>query len=292
MLGLQAKVKQVIQNATPAVVAIDNVGSGVVVTPDGIVLTASHVTRKANRLLNVRFANGRVVQGVTLGSNFATDTGAIRLLEGGPYQALKISNSKSAIVGTWCIAMGYPLSFPRGQAASGRLGRVLDRQANLKLVTDCTIMGGDSGGPLLNLDGNVIAINSSVKLSITKNLYIPSERFVENWKHIVRSIDKTGASQLASQSGGQRPKPYLGVSAESDRGFVRVRQVHPASPAYNARLAPEDVIMAIDGQKTGSFQQLLNVLALHQPAQSVIVRINRFGRIIEIPVTLGSSRKK
>jgi len=257
LIKLQDKVRQVIQEASPAVVAIDDTGSGVVVSADGIVLTASHVSLKANRIVNVLFSDGRSVQGITLGSNFVTDTGAIRLLSPGPYPFLKVAESKTAVTGTWCIAMGYPLSFPRGQAASGRLGRILERQGNRKLVTDCTIMGGDSGGPLLNLDGKVIAINSSVKLDIDKNLYIPSERFVENWKHISLSIDRS-SSTTPEKSG----------------------------------MEAEDVITAINSQKISNFQELLALLRQQLPETKVTVRLLRFGQILEIPVTLGSSRIK
>ena len=308
LIKLQDKVRQVIQEASPAVVAIDDTGSGVVVSPDGIVLTASHVSLKANRIVNVLFSDGRTVQGITLGSNFVTDTGAIRLLSPGPYPSLKVSESATAIPGTWCIAMGYPLSFPRGQAASGRLGRILERQGNQKLVTDCTIMGGDSGGPLLNLDGQVIAINSSVKLDIDKNLYIPSERFVENWKHISLSIDRSSSNTIPTEAptkeGGQTgssPKlvkhkqgayGYLGVSTESDAGFVRVRRVHRGSPAEKSGIAAEDVITAINSQKISNFQELLAQLRQHLPRSVVTVRLLRFGQILEIPVTLGTSRNK
>ena len=308
LIKLQEKVRQVIQEASPAVVAIDDTGSGVVVSSDGIVLTASHVALKANRIVNVLFSDGRVIQGITLGSNFVTDTGAIRLLSPGPYQFLKVSESATAVAGTWCIAMGYPLSFPRGQAASGRLGRILERQGNRKIVTDCTIMGGDSGGPLLNLDGKVIAINSSVKLDIEKNLYIPSERFVENWLHIALSIDRSVADKppaetptKVTQQTVPEPAPvelqpaaygYMGVSTESDSGFLRIRQVHPGSPAEKAGLKAEDVITAINSKKINNFQELLSQLKQQPPASVVTVSLLRFGQILKIPVTLGSSRIK
>ena len=297
LIKLQDKVRQVIQETSAAVVAIDDTGSGVVVSADGIVLTASHVSLKANRIVNVLFADGRVVQGITLGSNFLTDTGAIRLLSPGPYPFLKVSESASAVKGTWCIAMGYPLSFPRGQAAPGRLGRILQRQGNQKIVTDCTIMGGDSGGPLLNLDGEVIAINSSVKLDIEKNLYIPSERFVENWKHISLSIDQTRSNAVAekgskTQDDKTKDYGYLGVATETDAGFLRIRRVNRDSPAEKSGMLAEDVITAINEKKIKNFEELVSQLKQHLPQSVVIVRVLRSGQILEFPVTLGSSRNK
>ncbi len=314
LVRLQAKVQQVIQEAGTAVVAIDDTGSGVVVSASGIVLTASHVSRQANRIVNVQFSDGRIIQGITLGSNFVTDTGAIRLLTPGPYSFLKVAESATSVSGTWCIAMGYPLSFPRGQAASARLGRVLERQENGKLVTDCTIMGGDSGGPLLNLEGKVIAINSSVKLDIEKNLYIPSERFAENWKHIALSIDRSGSQVVRAEENsktvpnsntvplsdgsrspnkiGQKPYGYLGIAAETDNGLVRVRHVHPGSPAEGAGLIAEDVITSINSENTASFRELVSQLKKYAPATRVKVGLIRLGQILEIPVTLGASGSK
>lgn len=198
LIQLQSLTRKIILQSTPAVVAIDQTGSGVVVSPDGIVLTASHVTRIANRKVSVAFSDGRIVQGITLGSNLASDTGAIQLMGAGPFAYVPVQDSQSAAPGAWCITMGYPLSFPRGKPATGRLGRLLSREASGKLVTDCTIMGGDSGGPLLNLDGKVIAISSSVKLGIDQNLFIPSEQFIRDWKNIAMSIDRNGSQLLTA----------------------------------------------------------------------------------------------
>jgi serine protease Do len=310
LLQLQGLTQKIIQQSTPAVVAIGQTGSGVIVSPRGIVLTASHVTRVANRKVMVVMANGRIVEGITLGSNFASDTGAIRLLGNGPYPFVPVQDSRLVTPGSWCIAMGYPLSFPRGKPAASRLGRLVNRQDNGKLVTDCTIMGGDSGGPLLNLEGKVIAISSSVKLSIDQNLFIPSEQFIEDWKHIAMAIDTTGpqlavkkqpAAPIQSTSsppeaptiGGtkitsRRPsKPYLGINAETDQTIVRIRAVHRQSPAEAAGIQPRDVIVALDATPITKFSQILDVLKKHRPRDEISMVVNRFGSLIALKVTLG-----
>ncbi len=301
LADLQSRTQKIISQSAPAVVAIDKTGSGVVVSSSGIVLTASHVTRIANRQVAVAFADGRIVTGITLGSNIASDTGAIQLLGSGPFPFVSVKDSKDAVPGSWCIAMGYPLSFPRGQPATGRLGRVLSRGTNGKLITDCTIMGGDSGGPLLDLDGKVIAISSSVKLRIDQNLHVPSEKFIQDWKNIALSIDQTSLHTNAptppnvqTQSPGgskftKRPrgKSYLGINAETDQKIVRIRAVHRQSPAELAGVRANDVIVKMDSVEITSFAQIVKLLKSHQPGDRVTVLINRYGSLYRAEVTLG-----
>lgn len=348
LIQLQSLTRKIILQSTPAVVAIDQTGSGVVVSPDGIVLTASHVTRIANRKVSVAFSDGRIVQGITLGSNLASDTGAIQLMGAGPFAYVPVQDSQSAAPGSWCITMGYPLSFPRGKPAAGRLGRLLSREASGKLVTDCTIMGGDSGGPLLNLDGKVIAISSSVKLGIDQNLFIPSEQFIKDWQNIAMSIDRNGPQSLtteppnaaatrepqepvenitpnqnilpdADQPNPNQPnqpnqgfritkrppakpslakpslakrsqgKAYLGINAETDRNFVRIRAVHRQSPAQRAGIQPNDVIVALDDSRITSFSQIVKALKKRSPGDKTSVVINRYGSVFRTQVTLGGA---
>ena len=301
---LQSRTQKIISQSASAIVAIDETGSGVIVSPNGIILTASHVTRVAKRRVSVALSDGRIVEGVTLGSNIASDTGAIQLLAPGPYPFLSVKDSKEAMPGSWCIAMGYPLSFPRGKPATGRLGRVLSRSDNGKLITDCTIMGGDSGGPLLNLDGKVIGISSSVKLGIDQNLSIPSEQFIKDWKNIAMSIDQTSLrtnTQLPpdkkenSNNGfriTKRPtgKAYLGINAETDQNIVRIRAVHRESPAEFAGVQANDVIMRIDAISVTRFSQIVKYLKLKKPGDKISVLINRYGSLIATEVTLGGVR--
>ena len=303
LLQLQSRTQKIIAQSAPAVVAIGETGSGVIVNSQGLILTASHVTRFANRRVPVVFSNGRIVQGVTLGSNIASDTGAIQLLSPGPFPFISVEDSKDARPGTWCIAMGYPLSFPRGRPAAGRLGRILERGENGKLISDCTIMGGDSGGPLLNLEGDVIAISSSVKLGADQNLYIPSEQFVKDWKNIAQLIDKTGMNARVQPTqnspGGSVKAPnqitgkaYLGINAETDQSIVRIRAVHRDSPAEFAGVKANDVIVELDSKPISSFAQIVEHLKTRKPGDRLLVLVNRFGSLLRAEVTLGGTNLK
>ena len=161
-------------------------------------------------------------------------------------------------------------------------------------------MGGDSGGPLLNLAGNVIAISSSVKLGTDQNLYIPSEQFIKDWKNIALLIDKTGMDtkvQLSKSSADDRSdaikrpsgKAYLGINAETDQNIVRIRAVHRESPAEFAGMQANDVIVEMDSVPIKSFAELVSHLKSRKPGDLLMVLVNRYGSLIRAEVTLGGT---
>jgi serine protease Do len=294
---IESATSKLISKVSPCIVSIGESASGVIVKPTGIVITSSHVTRKAGRTLNVRMSDGRIVQGITLGSNAANDTSAIQLIDRGPWPFLKTTHPKlKPAAGQWCVAFGYPLSWPRDRPANARLGRITG-QFKGKIVTDCPIMGGDSGGALVNLDGTLIAINSSVRLDVTQNLHVPIARYHEDWTTMMRrlDIDKPTLNQIVTRANDKTlvnnvaPAPkriYLGVYAESINNAVRVRDVRRDSPAERSGLKPEDVIYKIDETPIDSFASLIRFLSKKKGNEEVTVFINRYGTPIQISLTL------
>ena len=290
---IEAKTEKVIAKVTPCVVSIGETASGVIVKPSGIVLTASHVTRKAGLPVVVRMHDGRKVNGITLGSNAANDTSAIQLNDKGPWPYLKtVATNYKAKEGQWCVAFGYPLAWPRDQPASARIGRVTGIYRR-KIVTDCPIMGGDSGGALVDMSGNLLGINSSVRLDVTQNLHVPVQRYRDDWRYMMTKqdvdIENVSSNVRDKQtSPPKRKKPYLGIYGETAYQGVRIRDVKRASPAAKAGLMPEDVIWQIDKTRIKTFAELLKYLATRKGGDQVVVGINRFGSEFRIVVTLQS----
>ena len=295
---IETTLEELIPRVTPCVVSIGETASGVIVKPSGIVITASHVTRKAGRILIVRLQDGRSVKGITLGSNAANDTSAIQLLGNGPWPHLNtVDPNYTAEAGQWCVALGYPLSWPRDKPASARIGRVTGQYRG-KIVTDCPIMGGDSGGALVDLNGNLLGINSSVRLDVTQNLHVPIQRYREDWNYMISKqdvdivtakvpTDKSNPNAKSSDSTPARSKkPYLGIYGESAHNGVRIRDIRRNSPAEKAALLPEDVIWQIDETSIGSFAELLKYLATRKSGDRITVRVNRFGVNLNIIVAL------
>ena len=291
---IETMIEEIIPKVSPCVVSIGETASGVIVKPSGIVITASHVTRKAGRVLNIQLHDGRTVQGITLGSNAANDTSAIQLLGSGPWPYLKtVAPDFTAQAGQWCVAFGYPLSWPRDKPANARIGRITGQYRG-KMVTDCPIMGGDSGGALVDLNGNLLGINSSVRLDVTQNLHVPIKRYRDDWSYMMnrQDVDIVTARVPTNEpgSGAQTPapegKPYLGIYAESIENGVRIRDIRRNSPAEKAALLPEDVIWQIDETSIESFAELLKYLGTRSGGDQITVRVNRFGVKLDIIVTL------
>lgn len=203
----QAKMIEVIKRTRPCVVALEG-GTGVIVSADGLVLTASHVVKRARRNMEVRLSNGVVWPAETLGCNENTDTGMVQLIGYDAWPYVEISDGKGQ-PGQWVVGLGYPLSFKRGASAPARVGRILKRSGD-RLVTDCLIMGGDSGGPVFDLNGDLLAISSRIKKGIHENYHVHVSRFVKEWKDLA---DGEVVSKSVNGNALGQPKSKVEIDA-------------------------------------------------------------------------------
>ena len=162
--------------ASQAVVAVKG-GSGVIVSSDGLVVTASHVAGRVGDQVSVRLANGITWPAVTLTVDREHDLGWLKLSNHDNWPYLKLRNQPIE-VDAWVAAIGYPLSFPRDTAGAIRLGNVRAITSR-RITTTCAIMGGDSGGPLIDSSGHLVGINSSIKLALSENYHVAVSQFPE-----------------------------------------------------------------------------------------------------------------
>src|SRR5262249_57320766 len=128
----------------------------------GLIVTVAHVGQKAGRALTITFADGKRVKGKTLGNFRNADAGMAQITDKGEWPHAEVARAGSLKPGQWCLAMGYPVSFAKGQRPPVRIGRVL-RHSATSVASDCPLMGGDSGGPLFDLEGRGIGLNSRVR---------------------------------------------------------------------------------------------------------------------------------
>jgi S1-C subfamily serine protease len=179
--------KQAVENVRRVMAATVGVrlgpaqASGVVVSKDGYVLTASHVSGDAGRRVQIIFPDGRTVSGETLGANFDVDGSLIRITEPGPWPYVPISKAGTPELGTWCMAIGHPGGVSKNRTPPVRLGRIIWAD-KYTIQSDCTISGGDSGGPLFDLYGNVIGIHSRIAPSLDINLHVPAKTYLDTWQ--------------------------------------------------------------------------------------------------------------
>jgi serine protease Do len=289
--ALQKQVRDVVAKVSPAVVGLrigGGQGSGVIVTEDGFVLTAAHVCGAPNRPVAVLLADGRQVSGLTRGTNNDLDAGVIQITEPGPlpggkWPAAAIGSSAGLRAGQWCLAMGHPGGYRTGRTAPLRLGRVLDVRANA-LRTDCTLVGGDSGGPLFDLWGRVIGIHSRIGTTVSDNVHVPVDAFRNGWTRLAAGEQWGEPFWL----GGRRRTPaYLGIEHAASDTECRITQVYPGSPARRAGFQAGDVIERFDGstiKKPGNLQAMLE---LRKPGDALDVIVRRGDQRVTLKVTLG-----
>jgi serine protease Do len=222
LLAIEKRVQKVVEQVIPTVVGVrvgPAQGSGVIVSKDGYVLTAGHVISKPDRHATVTLADGTVVHGKTLGVYETLDAGLVKITDEGNWPIARQGQSGDVEPGTWCIAVGHPLGYQDGRPPVVRVGRVL-RVDEDQIQTDCPLVAGDSGGPLFNLDGSVIGINSRIGGSTERNYHVPVAVFRESWDRLARS--DCWADELPRKQCDEVTALLGGISMEAARCVVHV----------------------------------------------------------------------
>lgn len=284
LVRLQERVEAVSQKVIPTVVCLQiggGSGSGVIVSPDGWVLTAGHVSGEPDQDVTVVLHDGRKVRAKTLGGNKGVDSGLVRLVDPGPWPYAELGESATLRLGQWLVAVGHPGGYKIGRPPVVRLGRLLavERDEGTRdintLETDATLVGGDSGGPLFDLEGRVVGIHSRIGRSVATNMHVPVDVFVRDWDRVAAGED------YGSLGGVQGPRnvrtPWLGAffqNQENDGG-VRIVSTTPGSPADMAGLKPGDVITAFAGEKVRNVLDLQVKLRVRRPGDEVKLSVRR-----------------
>ena len=181
---LSVSSQSVLAAAAEAVVAMDG-GSGVIVSEDGWVMTASHVSVRPGRKIQVRLANGLQWPAKTYGVNRQKDTGMVKLMGEHSWPFVQLDQDAEVEAGDWCVVMGYPWEAESLDTPAVRLGRVTDVGEN-RIVSDVPIIGGDSGGPVFAMNGDLLAINSRIRLDVSQNIHIPVATYVQQFNELTR----------------------------------------------------------------------------------------------------------
>jgi serine protease Do len=281
--ALQERVKQVVDRCSPATVGLFvglGAGSGVIVSEDGLVLTAAHVSGEPGKDCTVVLPDGKRVKGKTLGFDPKLDSGMVRITEPGPddgkWPYLPVGRSAGLRKGQWVVALGHPGGFRKDRPPVARLGQVQAARAD-SLLTNCTLVGGDSGGPLFDLDGNVIGIHSQIAFKLDNNIHVPADTFKAQWEQLV-----------AGEHVGTPAKAFLGVVFDKDwaEPGARLAEVDEG-PGTKAGLEVGDVIVRFDGAEVASADAVRAVLRKKKPGDAVEVVIKRGDETLTKTVTLG-----
>ncbi len=186
--AMEQHVKGLLPQLSPAVVEVEvgnSSGSGVVISADGLVLTAGHVCGRPGHQAQLVFPGGKRANGKTLGAERDNDTGLIRITDPGPWPHVAVGEKEPVQVGDWVLALGHPGGFDATRSLVVRLGRVIQLEPDA-LQTDCTISPGDSGGPLFDMHGRVVGIHSYISTSMAENYHVPISQYYEAWESLAK----------------------------------------------------------------------------------------------------------
>jgi S1-C subfamily serine protease len=202
---VETRAREVAAKAIPSVVVLTHsvksglaTGSGVIIAPNGLILTAAHVIsdRKA---VDVTFPDGKTVHARVLGANYDRDVALALIAEPGNYPFVELGETKDLAVGDMVVALGHPGGFDPQRKPPVRFGRVFEFNHERYIRSDCTLASGDSGGPLFDLSGKVIGVHSSVGTDMSVNNDAPIEAVRHDWQRLMRG-ERWGTNALAEPS--------------------------------------------------------------------------------------------
>lgn len=264
-------------------------GSGFIVTPDGYILTNNHLVGDTEEV-RVQLDDDRSLKAEVIGTDPETDVAVIKIdAKDLPY--VELANSDTLEVGEWVIAIGNPFGLSHTVTAGivSAKGRNDIGVANFEdfIQTDAAINFGNSGGPLLNLDGKAVGINTAIigpggnvgiglaiPISMAKTIY---EQLKENGK-VVRGYLGVGIINVGAGVG-----EFYG--AANDRGAM-VSSVMEGSPAEKAGIKADDIVVELQGEPVANASELMNRVAIQKPGTDVDMVVLRDGKRKKITVTL------
>lgn len=268
-------------------------GSGIIVHPDGYILTNTHVVKDAIQLTVTLFDNRRF-PGKIVGVDSLTEVAVIKI-EADDLPVAVLGDSDKLEVGQWVVAIGNPLEFRFSLtvgivSAIGRQMRLINSNFGIEnfIQTDAVINPGNSGGALVDLNGSVIGVNTAIA---TRSGYYEGYGFA-----IPINLARAIMEDLVTK--GRVVRAYLGISMlamdhlkakayglEKPAG-VFVNDLLDDGPAGQAGLQEEDIILSIDKTEVNQANQVQSLIAQKEPGEEVIVSVYRKGKYLEIPIVL------
>jgi serine protease Do len=284
---IQKTLASALPKAREATVCIDigeGSGSGVIVSPEGLVLTAAHVAGAVGKELTVILEDGKRLKAESLGLVSTTDCAMVKILEKGSYPFVVMDRDDSTKLGDWVFSLGHSGGFDKERGSVVRLGRLV-RMADSTIQSDCTLIGGDSGGPLFDLEGRLIGIHSRVGEVLSQNMHVPMREFIMHWDEMLRG-EFIGEGPFAAKP--EKGKGFLGLATESrPEGGLKVTKVGRESPAEKAGLKEGDIILKINGKPLSTREELQSMIKEMAAGDKMALDLLKDGKAETLEIKLG-----
>jgi serine protease Do len=250
-------------------------------------MTAAHVSTGVGKDVIVIMADGTKLKAETRGLDSETDAALIqitdKLPEGKPFPTVEINKTDDTKLGDWIFSLGHSGGFDKARGAVSRIGRLV-RVANTTLQTDGALIGGDSGGPLFDMEGRLIGIHSRVGAVVGVNMHVPVKVFTENWDRMLKS-EFIGEGPFAEKP--EKGKGFLGLATKSAEGGIEVTKVGKKSPAAKAGIKEGDLLRTLNGEKLVSREKLQSILAELAAGDKLTLEITHDGKDETVKLKLG-----
>nr|WP_245294667.1 Do family serine endopeptidase [Xaviernesmea rhizosphaerae] len=270
---------------------VESLGSGFVIDPAGFIVTNNHVIEGADDI-EVNFANGSKLKARLVGRDTKTDLALLKVEPRKPLVAVPFGDSRRMRIGDWVMAIGNPF----GLGGSVTIGIVSARGRNINagpydnfIQTDAAINRGNSGGPLFNMYGEVIGINTAIISPSGGSIGIGFSVPTELAQNVVQQLKEFGETRRGWL--GVRIQPVTDQIAESlkmdtPRGAM-VAGIIDNGPIKNGEIKPGDVIVKFAGEEIEEMRDLPRIVAESPVGQAVDVVLFRDGKEMTVKVTLG-----
>jgi serine protease Do len=284
-----------------------SLGSGVIVDPKGYIITNNHVVESATKI-KVSLSEGEEYTAKVIGTDPVSDIAVIKINGKKDFPFSRIGNSKNMKVGDWVIAIGSPFGLDQTVTAGiiSATGRTFEQgggpgeysQFNDYLQTDAAINRGNSGGPLVNMNAEVVGINSFISTpsgaSAGVGFAVPSHLFTKVYNQILQagkvSRGWVGVNMnpfpftpaMASHFGVKQGSGVLITQLSDEKGTPS-----DTGPAAKAGVKPEDVVIEFDGKKIRGMQDFRLAVADTSPGKKVKIKVVRQGQEKEFEIAVG-----
>ena len=286
---MQKHVQMLVEKLSSATVGVQvgaAQGSGVIINKEGYVLTAAHVAGRPGQTCRIFMPDGKQLPAKTLGMSRSMDAGLIKIQLPESEEELaelklpfvEMSDGELLTLGHWCLALGHPGGFQLDRPPVVRLGRIVHKYKDV-ITTDCTLIGGDSGGPLFDMNGRVIGIHSRIGPQLVHNVHVPIKVFHDSW-------DRLTSSEIWGTVPG---RPYIGVKGSNETDAPVVTEVMEGGPAQNAGIQAGDIIIEFGDQTIETFEDLVLAVGVRRPGEKVKVVVERDEKKVKLEIEVGEA---